>query len=128
MVKALVHLGMRATETGVLRSSSMKCLVIGAAVFFVGIGSAGAQPPPPGYAQPPPPGYAPIPPPGYAPIPPPRAEVVPRPPHGRVVWEPGHWHWDGFRYVWIGGRYVERGPRHGHYAEGRWIWAPREGR
>jgi hypothetical protein len=91
----------------------MKWLAVGAAVFVVGIGSAVAQPPPP---------------PNYAPIPPPRAEVVPPPPGGRMVWEPGHWHWDGVRYIWIGGHYVERRPHYGHYAEGRWIWAPREGR
>ncbi len=99
----------------------MKWLAVGAAVLVVGIGSAVAQPPPP-------PGYAPIPPPGYAPIPPPRTEIVPPPPRGRMVWEPGHWHWDGRRYIWIDGRYVERRPHYGRYVEGRWIWAPREGR
>jgi hypothetical protein len=91
----------------------MKWLVVGATVFLVGIGSAGAQPPPP---------------PTYAPVPPPRVEVVPPPPGGRVVWEPGHWHWDGVRYIWISGHYVERRPHYGHYAEGRWAWSPHEGR
>ena len=92
----------------------MKWLIAGAAaVFALGIGSASAQPPPP---------------PSYAPIPPPRMEVVPPPPGGRMVWEPGHWHWDGFRYEWRPGRYVVRGPHYGRYVEGRWIWAPREGR
>jgi hypothetical protein len=91
----------------------MKWLIVGAAVCLVGIGSASAQPPPP---------------PTYAPIPPPRAEVVPPPPGGRMVWEPGHWHWDGNRYEWRPGHYIERRPEYGHYAEGRWVWAPREGR
>lgn len=92
----------------------MKWPVVGAAALLIGIGlgSARAQPPPP----------------GYAPIPPPRSEIVPPPPRGRVVWQPGHWHWDGFRYVWIAGRYVERRPHFGRYAEGRWVWAPRAGR
>jgi hypothetical protein len=82
----------------------MKWLVVGATVFLVGIGSASAQPPPP----------------GYAPVPPPQAEVVPGPPNRHVVWEPGHWHWDGYRYVWIAGHYTER--RRGHWVEGRWAW------
>jgi WXXGXW repeat (2 copies) len=91
----------------------MKWLIVGAAICMVGIGSASAQPPPP---------------PTYAPIPPPRAEVVPPPPGGPMVWEPGHWHWDGYRYVWRPGHYVQRRAEYGHYVEGRWIWAPREGR
>jgi hypothetical protein len=91
----------------------MKWLVVGATVFAIGIGSAGAQPPPP---------------PSYAPIPPPRAEVVPPLPGPRVVWEPGHWHWNGYRYIWIGGRYVDRRPGYGHYVEGRWIWSRQQGR
>ena len=73
----------------------MKWLLVGAAVCAVGIGSASAQPPPP---------------PTYAPIPPPRAEVVPPPPGGPMVWEPGHWHWDGYRYVWRPGHYVQSRP------------------
>ncbi|WP_428490282.1 hypothetical protein [Rhodopila sp.] len=91
----------------------MKWLVAGAAVCLLAMGTANAQPPPP---------------PTYAPIPPPRAEVVPPPPGGRMIWEPGHWQWDGARYAWHPGRYVERGPHHGHYVQGRWIWGPREHR
>jgi hypothetical protein len=89
----------------------MKWLVAGAAAFLVTIGTAGAQPPP-----------------NYAPIPPPRVEVVPPPPGGRVIWEPGHWRWNGYRYIWISGRYVQARPSYRHYVEGRWIWSPREGR
>jgi hypothetical protein len=91
----------------------MRWLVIGATVFLVaGLGSAGAQPPPP----------------GYAPIPPPRYEPVPPPPGGPMVWQPGHWHWDGYRYVWVGGHYVPVHRHHPRWVEGRWFWSPREGR
>lgn len=90
----------------------MKWLAAGAAVLLISVGTAGAQPPPP----------------NYAPIPPPRAEVVPAPPPGRMVWEPGHWHWNGVQYVWIPGRYVERRPHWNRYVEGHWQWSPREGR
>jgi WXXGXW repeat (2 copies) len=95
----------------------MKWATIAAGVVLFGIGTAVAQPPPP---------------PGYAPIPAPRYEAVPPAPGPRVIWEPGHWHWDGVRYVWIGGRYVEARPHYHHYApgrwvaghQGRWVWVP----
>ena len=45
-----------------------------------------------------------------------------------MVWEPGHWHWNGYRYIWIGGHYVQIRPAYRHYVEGRWVWAPRQGR
>jgi hypothetical protein len=79
---------------------------------LIGIGTAGAQPPPPGYAR----------------IPPPRVEVVPPPPGRHVVWEPGHWQWNGYRYGWVPGRYVSRQPHYRHYAQGHWVWSPRQGR
>jgi len=68
----------------------MRRLAATMAVCLLGIGSAMAQPPPP--AGPPPMRY----------------EAVPAPRGERFVWEPGHWHWNGARYVWFGGRYVER--------------------
>jgi WXXGXW repeat (2 copies) len=46
------------------------------------------------------------------------------PPGDPMVWQPGHWHWDGYQYVWVGGHYVPARP---HWREGRWIWSPREG-
>ena len=78
-----------------------------AALLAFGIGTAVAQPPPP--------------PNPYGPIPPPRAEVVP-PPRSGYYWEPGHWHWNGHRYIWIDGRWVGGPPRRGHYVEGHWRW------
>jgi len=70
-----------------------------------------------------------------APRPPPavRYEVAPPPPAGReVVWERGHWHWDGHDWEWVPGHFVERPHRtaewvEGHWAErpnGTWAWAP----
>lgn len=60
----------------------------------------------------------------YPPVPPPRAERVPPPPPGaRMMWQPGHWQWDGGRgYAWVPGRYVEAMPRYRHWARGRWAW------
>ncbi len=69
--------------------------------------------------------------PAYAPIPPPRAEVVPPPPGGHAVWVPGHWRWNGVRYVWLRGRYLIRParytawePEHWALRGGVWVWVP----
>jgi hypothetical protein len=103
----------------------MKWNIAGVCLIGMVIGSAHAQPPPPGYA-PPPPGYgAAPPPPSYAPIPPPRQEFVPPPPGGRVVWQPGHWFWNGHRYIWVEGRYVARHRRPMHWVAGEWVWRGR---
>jgi len=69
-----------------------------------GIGTAVAQPPVP---------YGPIPEPRYEPVPPPRSGYY---------WEPGRWHWDGYRYVWFDGRWVHGPPRPGHWVPGHWRW------
>jgi WXXGXW repeat (2 copies) len=64
-----------------------------------------------------------------------RYEVAPPPPAGRadvVVWERGHWHWDGRDWEWVPGHFVERPHRQaewveGHWAErpnGAWAWIP----
>jgi hypothetical protein len=55
----------------------------------------------------------------------------PRPPGRGYEWQPGHWNWNGRRYVWNRGRHV-RPPRPGrHWEEGRWeerrgrqVWVP----
>jgi hypothetical protein len=67
----------------------------------------------------------------FAPMAPPdpRVEVVPVAPRGRLVWQPGHWRWDGHDYRWVSGHYVAV-PRHrhhwvdGHWAHrpGGWVW------
>ena len=64
---------------------------------------AGCYYPPPG----PPPGPGPV---AVAvpPTPVPIVEPVPPPPAAFYVWRPGHWRWNGFRYVWIRGHYVPR--------------------
>jgi hypothetical protein len=64
----------------------------------------------------------------YGAVPPPRYEAVPPAPGPRYAWEPGHWHWDGVRYVWIRGRYVIREARYHRWEEGRWVWSPPAGR
>jgi hypothetical protein len=86
-------------------------LLLGGVLGLAVAGPAMAQPPMP-----------------YGPVPPPRYEAVPPPPGDRYVWEPGHWHWNGAHYVWFPGHYVIRQTRYHHWAEGRWVWSPREGR
>ena len=67
----------------------------------------------------------------YPAPPAPRVEVVPSAPSSVVVWEPGHYQWNGATYVWIPGRYVQRVAsmghwEHGHWAHrgGAWVWIP----
>jgi len=86
------------------------------AALLLSAGVAMAQP----YAPPP-----------YAPVPPPQVEIVPAPPGPRMLWEPGHWQWNGAAYVWIRGRYIAAARRYHHWVEGfwarrgpRWVWAP----
>jgi hypothetical protein len=56
-------------------------------------------------------------------IPAPQVEIVPAPPPGPVamVWRPGHWHWDGVRYVWLPGRYVRAPYPAAVWVEGHWV-------
>ena len=58
--------------------------------------------------------------PPYEPIPRPRFERAPPPRHG-MLWEPGHWHWDGRRYLWFGGRYIPFREEFHHYVPGAWV-------
>ncbi len=41
----------------------------------------------------------------YPPPPPPLVEYRPAPPFRRAVWVPGHWRYNGYRYVWVRGHY-----------------------
>jgi hypothetical protein len=95
------------TATAVAGVCLMKRVIkAGAIILLMAIdtGSAIAQPPVP-----------------YGPVPPPRYEPVPAPRRG-YYWEPGHWHWNGNRYVWFGGHYVGGPPRPGPYIPGHWQW------
>jgi hypothetical protein len=58
------------------------------------------------------------------PIPPPQAELGPPPPPpgpgpGFVI-EPGHWRWNGVRYVWIGRHWIHARPAYVHFIPGHW--------
>ena len=61
--------------------------------------------------------------PGMAPaVPAIRSERIPAPPPSRVtlIWQPGHYDWDGASYDWVGGEWV---PRSGHgplWQDGFW--------
>ena len=57
----------------------------------------------------------------YPPIPPPQVETVPPPPSAAVIWRPGHWHWNGVRYVWQPGRYVARPAHAVVWVNGAWV-------
>jgi len=67
---------------------------------------------------------------GIAP-PAPIVEPVPAPPVVGYAWRPGHWRWNGVRYVWLPGRYMAP-PRvgavwmAGHWSAraAGWVWVP----
>ena len=57
------------------------------------------------------------------PAPPPRAHG-PAPPLGpRQAWIPGHWRWNGMRYVWRPGRIVDRASGGHRWVPGHWARA-----
>jgi len=73
---------------------------------------------------------------GTNPNPPPPAvipESIPKPPvtEDPVIWQPGHWEWQGLGYVWQQGQWI---PRAGHGTEWQdgywalqdktWVWIP----
>ena len=55
----------------------------------------------------------------YPPVPAPIAETMPKPPvtGESLLWQPGHWDWNGTGYVWQTGQYV---PAAGHGP----LWQP----
>jgi hypothetical protein len=55
----------------------------------------------------------------YPPVPSPVSEVVPKPPvtSEALMWQPGHWDWNGSVYTWAKGQYV---PAAGHGS----LWMP----
>lgn len=82
--------------------------VVSSAVFLLGIGVAVSgcvvQP-----ANP------------YPPVPAARVEVIPPRPQPNLIWQPGHYQWNGRVYAWIPGRYVNRAPG-GRWVPGHWVW------
>jgi hypothetical protein len=55
----------------------------------------------------------------FPPVPPLQPEAVPKPPvtSEALMWQPGHWDWNGTSYVWSNGQYV---PAAGHGS----LWMP----
>jgi len=60
--------------------------------------------------------------PTHPPVPPIRAEQVPTPPHSQVVliWQPGHFDWNGVEYIWIPGEWVDRAGHGTLWQDGYW--------
>ncbi len=67
----------------------------------------------------------------HPPIPPYQTEDVPLPPVSAVVvvWQPGHFDWDGANYQWVPGEWVER--KSTTWLDGYWdetkptpVWVP----
>jgi hypothetical protein len=56
--------------------------------------------------------------------PPVREEIVPPPPTTDVVWQPGHWQWNGTQYVWVSGAYVARPRPQVAWVPGHWDQSP----
>lgn len=69
----------------------------------------------------------------YPPVPVALSETIPKPPVTAepLMWQPGHWDWNGSGYVWAPGQYV---PAAGHgnmwmpgwwaRTAGGWAWQP----
>lgn len=69
----------------------------------------------------------------HLPVPPIQAERVPAPPKSSAVliWQPGHYDWNGVDYVWIPGEWIERAGRGTLWQDGYWqqinqtsVWVP----
>jgi hypothetical protein len=63
----------------------------------------------------------------FPPVPAPMQEAIPKPPVSAepLVWQPGHWNWNGSSYSWQPGEYV---PAAGHgalFQPGYWAQTPR---
>ena len=58
----------------------------------------------------------------YPPVPAPPAEMVPAPPRSSVplIWQPGHYDWDGARYIWVPGHWVDRAGHGTLWQDGYW--------
>jgi hypothetical protein len=87
----------------------MRAFVAAGLTLLALTGTAAAQPP-------------------WVPTPAPRYEQMPPPHREGLMWQPGHWRWDGYRYEWRPGHYIERHPHHRRFVEGHWDFSHREGR
>ena len=58
--------------------------------------------------------------PGQPPVPALIFEPVPVAPSTRVIWQPGHWHWNGARFVWVRGHFVQRLAYYHQWVPGHW--------
>lgn len=60
--------------------------------------------------------------PPHPPVPPIRAERVPAPPQSSIVmiWQPGHYDWNGRDYVWTPGEWVDRAGHGTLWQDGYW--------
>lgn len=67
------------------------------------------------------------------PVPAPLTETIPNPPVSaeQLLWQPGHWNWNGSGYVWQPGEYVPatgHGPlfQPGYWEQSAsgWTWQP----
>lgn len=65
--------------------------------------------------------------------PPTPIETIPLRPatEDELIWQPGHWDWNGVRYTWREGRYVPRGEHSNQWQpgfwaleNGGWVWLP----
>ena len=56
----------------------------------------------------------------------PVAETVPKPPVTAepLMWQPGHWDWNGSGYVWTRGEYVPAGGHGNLWTPGWWMPTP----
>lgn len=60
--------------------------------------------------------------PSHPPVPAIPAEQVPNPPRSRItlIWEPGHFNWDGAGYLWVRGKWVSRSGHGTLWQDGFW--------
>ena len=70
---------------------------------------------------------------GHPPVPMLPTEQVPTPPRSNVtlIWQPGHYDWDGGAYTWVHGEWVDRANHGTLWQDGFWrsrqgtsIWVP----
>ncbi len=58
----------------------------------------------------------------FPPIPAPQAEEVPAPPvwYTPLIWQPGHYDWDGSHYVWSKGEWTDKAGKGTLWQDGYW--------